>query len=324
MPLIRATGEVLTRILEDTYPTWGAGLSLRAYAQWNRAQEITEWGQSHLKRMALMDGSTLLASAKRYDLQMRLDGRPVPTLGIGAVFTPHALRARGHARAVIDAIESDARADGARLSVLFSEIGATYYERLGYTVVPLQTVDIKINPGRGAPAMLVRSGEDRDAEQVAELSAARGGGYRLGLLPDATLTAYSVAKKRLYVGLNPDSGKHIDYFVAEEGYRAVAFVLIVTSVTGRGGVSWSLEACGDRDPSGARIGALLQVLLARAPAEPHPVIRGWWPAGLRPPQLRISRRLPAGDVMMIKSLDPDVPTPVLDSADVLFWHGDAF
>lgn len=324
MPLIRATGTILDGILEDTYPLWGAGLSFKAYGQWNRAQEITEWGKGHLRRLALMDGTTVLASAKRYDLQMQLDGRPVPTLGVGAVFTPHVLRGRGHARALIEALESEARADGARLSLLFSEIGATYYERLGYTVVPLQTVDIKVNAGRGAPAMLVRSGEERDAVQVAEMSVARAGGYRLGLLPDAALTAYSVAKKRLYVGLNPECGKHIDYFVAEEGYRAVAFVLIVTSVTPRGVVSWSLEACGDRDPTGARIGAMLQVLLARAPAEAHPVIRGWWPSGLRPPQLRISRRLPAGDVMMVKSLDSSLPTPVLSSDEAVFWHGDAF
>ncbi len=266
MPLIRATGEILNGILDDTYPTWGAGLSFKAYAQWNRAQEITEWGQAHLRRLALMDGGTVLASAKRYDLQMQLDGQPVPTLGVGAVFTPAALRGRGHARAMIAALESEARADGARLALLFSEIGATYYERLGYTVVPLQTVDIRIDRKAGAPAMLVRSGEERDAGYVAAMSAARAGGFRLGMLPDAAQVAYSVAKKRLYVGLNPDSGKHIDFFVAEEGYQAVAFVLIVTSITSGGGVSWSLEACGDRDPAGARIGAMLQVLLARAPA----------------------------------------------------------
>src|SRR5206468_10676186 len=36
-----------------------------------------------------------------------------------------------------------------------------------------------------------------------------------------------------------------------------------------------LEECGDRDPSGARMGAILQVLIARNPAERRPAITAW-------------------------------------------------
>jgi hypothetical protein len=40
------------------------------------------------------------------------------------------------------------------------------------------------------------------------------------------------------------------------------------------GDTWTLEECGDRDPSGAGVGALLQALIAREPSERRPTIRG--------------------------------------------------
>jgi len=102
---------------------WGDGLSRRAYAQWNSAQEQTDWGRAHLRRLALVDGNRVMATAKRYDLLLTLDGRQVPTVGVGAVFTPAPLRGHGHARAIIDALLDAARGDGAELALLFSEIG---------------------------------------------------------------------------------------------------------------------------------------------------------------------------------------------------------
>jgi hypothetical protein len=47
--------------------------------------------------------------------------------------------------------------------------------------------------------------------------------------------------------------------VADEGSEAAAYVIV--SVVGN--LWWTLEDCGDRDPAGARVGALLQALLAR-------------------------------------------------------------
>ena len=42
----------------------------------------------------------------------------------------------------------------------------------------------------------------------------------------------------------------------------------------------------DRDPAGARLGALLQVLVAREPSRGMPLIRAWWPRAFPvPPQV---------------------------------------
>jgi predicted N-acetyltransferase YhbS len=325
MHLIPATGGHLQQILDESFPLWGEGLSRRGYEQWNHAQQLTSWGRSHLTRFALVDGDTVLASAKRYDLTLSVDGQPMQALGLGAIFTPKALRGRGHAAAIIRAMEDAARTEGAGVSLLFSEIGSAFYERHGYKTVPVQTIDIDVARGAGAPAVLVRSGEDRDAEHIAAMHATRAATHRLALLPDAAQVMYSVMKKRLFVGLHPSRRRRIEYFVAEEGHQAVAYLLLYVSNESPGSQEiWSIEACGDRDPSAARIGAMLQVLIARNPAAWPSLIRGWWPSSMRPPQLTLKNRPHAGEVMMIKPLTPDVPIGGLAKHDVLYFHGDAF
>jgi hypothetical protein len=211
--------------------------------------------------------------------------------------------------------------------VLFSEIGAPYYERLGFRVVPVATYDVGVLTKAGAPAVLVRAGEDRDAVHVAATHVKRVERYRFGLLPDADLVQYAIAKKRMLAGLDRSGRRTVEYFVTEEGHQAVAYVVLQVSRPDRPGEPerWSLAACGDRDPEGARVGAMLQVLLARHPGERVPVIRAWWPAGLHPPQLQIARRGLAAEIMMIRPLSDDVRIdPWLQEGETFYWHGDAF
>ncbi len=325
--LVPATDSHLSQILSETFPLWGDGLTPRRYAAWNRAQSRTSWGQAHLQRVAWIEGDALLASAKRYAIKTWLDGRAVDTLGIGAVFTPPPRRGRGHAAALIEAMCREAAAGGCELALLFSEIGARYYERLGFRVVPVTSCDIVVRVQGGAPAMLVRAGEERDAAAVAATHVRRVSRYRFGLVPDGDLVAYSVTKKRLMAGFDSSRRRSVEYFVAEEGSQAVAYALIQISRPSRPGEpdTWSLAACGDRDPAGARLGALLQVLLARAPGAQPPRIRSWWPGNLHPPQLEIRPRGQAAEIMMCRPLTAAAePRPSLESHDVLYWHGDAF
>src|SRR5688500_9253371 len=96
--LVIAEGALLEEILDGTYPLWNEGLTRRAYRQWNAAQMLTPWGRAHLHRFALVDEQDrLLASAKRYRYDVRLDGRDAWMCGFGAVFTPPDRRGHGHA-----------------------------------------------------------------------------------------------------------------------------------------------------------------------------------------------------------------------------------
>jgi hypothetical protein len=66
------------------------------------------------------------------------------------------------------------------------------------------------------------------------------------------------------------------------------------------GGTWTIEECGDRDPSGARVGAILQALIAREPVERRPTIRAWLPRGFLPPQVTIVSAKPSTEVMMVR------------------------
>src|SRR5579862_7211087 len=120
--LVPAEGPILAEIHAATYEIWNEGLDAASYERYYTAQLLTPWGRQRLSRMAIVDGRSVLASAKAYRFDASLDGRAVRVLGIGAVFTQPAHRGRGHARALIEQILERAASDGVDLALLFSEI----------------------------------------------------------------------------------------------------------------------------------------------------------------------------------------------------------
>lgn len=320
MQVVPATGELLDHILDSSYSLWGEGLTRKAYSQYNVAQLRTRWGRSHLDRVALVDGGQVLSSAKRYALTLSLEGRPARTLGIGAVFTPPELRGRGYARELLNRLVTQGTGDGYDVALLFSEIDPRYYERCGFSAVPRDTVRLEVSRLRGTPGIVARSGEARDLPLVAGMNAELASRFRVHLRRDPDWIDYSIAKKRLLSGLGAAGTRDVLFFVAEEGGRAVAYVLVIA--TSRG---WALEECGDRDPSGARVGALLQLLLAREPSQEVPVLAGWLPEGWLPPQLSIVSRTAAEQVMMTRPLSENGRLdPPPRQSEIHYWHGDAF
>jgi GNAT superfamily N-acetyltransferase len=323
MPIevVPATGFVLEQVLTDTHPLWNDGLTLPNYAKSWTAQLKTPWGRQHLDRVALVDGPHVLASAKRYDFSMRFDGRIRRVLGIGALFTAPAHRGRGHARELLTRILDTAVAEGQEFAMLFSEIAPAFYERLDFVPVPLLESTLEIDQKRGgAPAMLVRSGDDRDIPSIAEMSAARAPDARLAMARSEDLIRFQITRKRLQSGLAPAGHRNNEFLVVEEGSQAVAY-LVMTEQDGR----WMIEEAGDRDPSGARLGAMFQVMLARYPSERLPEIKTWWPQALLPPQVKVAAATPTQEVLMIRPLrDRVLPLPPLAAPQVVFWHSDYF
>ena len=323
MQLVVAEGPILEEILDTTYPVWNEGLTRDAYARWNAAQLRTAWGSDHLLRYALLDDRRRwVASAKRYLWPIRLDGVNGVMCGVGAVFTRPEERGHGYAGMIIERLIEQSRDEGATIAGLFSEIGERFYERLGFRTTPLDEVDVQVERKDGAPAMLVRSGEERDLPALAAMHATRSAGVRFALRRDPPLIEYALTKKRLLAGFGQGGGsraqRQTEFFVAEEGASAVAYVVLTVSPAG-----WTLEEAGDRDPTGARLGAILQVLLAREPSRPAPLIRAWWPPAMPvPPQVRLVNRVPARDVFMLRPIG-DVRIPSR-AEDVFYWRSDYF
>ncbi len=316
MQLVVAEEDLLAGILQSTYPIWGEGLSPEAYEKWNRAQGATPWGRDHLRRVALVDGAHVLASAKRYDLRAWVDERPALVLGIGAVFTPETSRRRGHARALIEQMTAEAATRGCTLALLFSEIGAAYYERLGFIVVPQRVPMIEVAPRKGIPAALVRAGEPSDMDAIAEIAARARRGAAFALDRSRDHIAFFLARRRLLAGLGPAGLRSVEFFVTEEAYRAVAYVVI-----SRGPRGVAIEDCGDFDPTGARVGAMLHTLVMRNSAEPFLRCRASLPPNVDSPCWRVVGDAPLDEIMMVKPLGENLT--IIDGPTI-YPHLDVF
>jgi hypothetical protein len=166
---------------------------------------------------------------------------------------------------------------------------------------------------------LIRGGEERDLAAIVAMGQVRANPYRFRLDRDVDFVQYAITKKRLLAGLGTDGARQLQFFIAEEGITAAAYVVV--SVVGG---TWTIEECGDRDPSGARVGAILQALIAREPVERRPTIRAWLPCGFVPPQVTIVSAKPSREVMMMRSLGLTEVHPRLSGDDVLYWRSDIF
>jgi predicted N-acetyltransferase YhbS len=320
--LVQPDGILVDHILERTHELWNDGLSRPAYARYWQAQLATPWGQRHLSRWALVEDNQVLASAKLYRPNAMLDGRAIDVAGIGAVFTMPEHRRRGAAAELLTRLLDRVAQEGCDAALLFSEIGPEYYARLGFVPVPIaeRTLRVVEDERRGAPMMMVRSGEDRDLADIVAMDEARAATARFHLKRDRDLVKFAIAKRRFRAALGPPGLREVQFFVAEEGASAVAYAVISVQ-----GDQWTIDSFGDRDPAGARFGALLQVLIAREPSARRPTITAWMPESFRPPQIAIVSEHPARDVMMIRPLsERGTPSTPIEARDVVYLQGDAF
>jgi GNAT superfamily N-acetyltransferase len=319
--MVPVHGALLERVLDATDPIWREGLDRQAYGKFCAAQMKTAWGRSHQRRFALVEGPHLLASAQQYDLAGTFDGRAVRICGIGSVFTDESHRGLGHARALLEMMLEQAAETGAEMALLFSRTGLEEDARDGFEAVPLTEVTLLVaeSARHGAPMTMVRGGEERDLAAIVAMGRAGAQPFRFHLDRDVDLVQYAITRKRLLAGLGSAGVRQLHFFVAEEGITAAAYVVV--SVAGR---AWTLEECGDRDASGARVGALLQALIAREPFEHRPTIRGWLPPRFLPPQLTIVPATPSTDTIMVRLLDAATMLPRPSGTEVLYWRNDVF
>ena len=319
--LIPAEGAILERILDTAYSVWPENLGRSAFATFQAAHSKTAWALGHQRRYALVEGGALLASALHYDLAGRLDHQPVRVCGIGGLLTDPAYGDSGHAHVLVEQLLNEAERDGADMALLFATPGPTSYAPDGFDAVPMSDVELRVTESsrHGAPMTLVRGGEDRDLAAIVSMGQVRGGQFRFHLDRDVDFVKHEITKKRLLAGLAPSGARELQFVIAEEGITAAAYV-IISSV----GHTWTLEECGDRDPSGARVGALLQALLAREPVEQRPTIRAWLPSGFVPPQVTILSARSSAEVMRVRFLRSAHGRSPLSSEAVLYWHGDLF
>jgi hypothetical protein len=320
LTLVPAEGTLLDRILDTTYSVAHEGLSRQAFTTLDLVQRRTAWALRHHRRVALMDGSTVIASAQRFDLAGVLSDQRVGICGIAGVCTDPACGNFHQARELIERLTDEARRNGGDVAILFLATDLIACLPDGFEVIPTADIELSVeeSPRHGAPMTLMRGAEDRDLPAIVAMGQVRAGPYRFHLDRDVDLVKYVITKKRLLAGLAAAGARQLQFMIAEEGITAAAYVVVSIA-----GGTWTIEECGDRDGSGARVGALLQALIAREPAERRPVIGGWLPPGFVPPQVKVLSTRPSTKLIFGQVLATRTPLR-LSAADVLFWRSDVF
>lgn len=312
-----ADQHVLARVVAARHRHAASPLTAEAFARWQQAQRRTAWGRAHISDVALMDGA-LRASAAQYDMRGLLDGRPVRVVAIGDLLSHGP--SSDDARVLADRLVTHAAASGAAVVLLFSPVAPPWAAALGFSDITAPTLELtcRPTPRSGAPMVSIRAGDDGDAANLAGMGeTAWSTSRRFHLRRDADFIKHGIIVDRLLAGLAPRGTQRLEFFATEEGTNAAAYVVL--RVTDEG---WVLQQCGDRDPSAARVGAIVQALVARDPSASPPRIQGWLPHGVVPPQLVATPAEASLGSVCVRVLDPG--TPPLASEDALMWRSDCF
>lgn len=317
--VIPAEGAILSRIVAATPLATYRGLGRDAFAKYHAAQARTTWARDHRRQFALVQGDDVLASAEKYLLAGILDQQAVKICGIAPVFGQGQNGTDNHTGALVGRLLEDATRDGLDLALLFQVPNPVLSGLEGFEAVPTLVTELTVTESSryGAPMTLVRGGEDRDLGAIAAMGQVRSGRSRFHLVRDADFIKHVMTRQRLIAGLGAAHVRQLEFVIAEEGITAAAY--IVMSVVGG---TWTIEECGDRDASGARVGALLQALIAREPIATRPLIRGWLPPGFCPPQITITSAALAPPALFVRALSPRVQRLGLSALDVMYWHND--
>lgn len=317
--LALAEGALLARVVDALPPAGRDGLSAAAFATLERAVQKTTWATAHRRRFALLDGDVILATAVRARFAARLDDQPVRVGAIGSLWADPAGDAAAHAGALIAALVDAEGEDGADLALLAASAGSGWPIPAVFEPIPTTDVEVGVveSTRHGAPMTLVRGGEDRDLPAIVAMGDVRARRSRFHLVRDVDLVKSALIRRRLLAGLAPAGQCELRFLVAEEGITAAAYV-VLTATPG----SWTIEECGDRDPSGARVGALLQATIAREPVEQRPVIRGWLPPGFAPPQLTMVPSPASSAVLFARGLTARLVPLGLAPEQVQYWRSD--
>jgi hypothetical protein len=321
MRVVVAEGELLERISGATFSHRNRGLTRPAAATLDAALRKTAWAPAHHQRVALVDGSDVLACADRYAFSGTIDGTAVSICGIGAIRPGPVHRHDRQARQLVDHLIDDARDTGAGAVLLCLMPHERDYIPEGFGELPTHDLVLKVieSPRYGAPMTPLRVGEDRDLAAIVAMGEIRAMPFAFHLDRSVDYVKYAITRARLRAGLAPSGDRQLRFIIAEEGITAAAYVVVTVA-----GTAWTIEECGDRDPSGARVGAILQALVAEEPAERRPAIRAWLPPGFLPPQVTRVSTHPSAEVLALRVLVPGLATQRLFDDAPLYWRVDLF
>jgi predicted N-acetyltransferase YhbS len=135
--------DYVREVLPHSQALWAGARTYEQYVEEFRATADSGWGRRRFRTIGLVVDGELVASCKRYERVLRCGERDYRAAGIGAVFTPTALRGRGYATALLGAFLDAERVGGTDVAYLFSDIGPSFYARLGFTTLRSRAITLR-------------------------------------------------------------------------------------------------------------------------------------------------------------------------------------
>ena len=283
----------------DTYRNvhelWGGGISLDEYLQ-RRLKSVQHNRAAWY--VGCIDGR-VVTSLGCYPNLMRMHGEVLPAIAIGAVYTLSEYRGRHYAPQLIEHVERVQNSRGTLISLLYSDIKPSYYERLGYsvcagweakfetakTIKSLETTEAAANP-----AELVRRSRQECSNTFKEMYESYHAQFPVSIARDASYWEYLMAKDTgdEYFQLRDKSEKPIGYV----RLRAAEQTVLIRDF-----------ALADR--TGGDLGALLQGVVRLASTRGIANVGGWLPDQPAVRELGAVEQRPI-EITMLKSLDSSI------------------
>jgi GNAT superfamily N-acetyltransferase len=313
-----ATSEQIDAIYRESFALWGAGLTFEDYrAFWNDLSRAP-WAQRCLDYLVwLDDDGTLLSSMKLYRPGIRLRGRIGTAAGIGAVFTPHKQRRKGHGSAMLREVVARARDRGDLAALLFSDVGTEIYGALGFRTLPSMEAWGKIPrwPPRPPEGWSLLPMGGSDLEFVRRTHETICCSRPLGVVRDADHWAYLVERSRSFFRRLDGSDLSARFQVAFQEERFGGYLVSVAS-----GDVWIVREVEAVDDDPASLTAILRAGAAQARARGLRQIYGWLPRRIADlaPEWRMGFRPRRRAIPMILPLDDGIDLAGLDDVDAAF------
>jgi predicted N-acetyltransferase YhbS len=277
--LTRGRSDQLDAIYRESHALWGSGLSLEDYTGLWQDLRRTEWGRRHAGfHVWVDDWGRVLSSVKLYHPLVQVAGRTSRATVIGAVFTPAALRGRGHASDLVRAALARARDRDDRIALLFSDIGTDYYAAFGFRALPAEEDRAVLPADPGAPpgwSLRPMSEEDRRAVRDAHHDACLTRPFAV-IRDDDHWRFLDTRTTRFFERLNDprvrprrqvalDNGRFAGYLLTIEGRR-----------------EWNVREVGAPGGDPEAMAAVLRLGASRARRDGLRGFHGWLPPEVRP------------------------------------------
>lgn len=316
--IVAPTAEQVRTVLVESHAIWGAGLSVADYVgMWEEVAD-SRWARAWYTWRALIDDDgRVLSSLKVYRPALRLGEATCRATAIGAVFTPRALRRRGHAATLIRAALEEGVRRGDTVALLFTDIGTEYYRAIGFT--PLACEDALgslIGAAARAPqGVTFRSMTFDDLDVVSRAQRTSCAGRPIAVLRDRDHWEFLLLRASTFFRRLDGSGLERRFMIAMEASRPIGYLV---AILGPG--EWNLREAETFDGDPVTLARLLDAGAAEANAASATTVWGWIPRTVWPLvsgwRLRAQPRLRA--IPMILPLDGSTLPDRLGTVDGSF------